>query len=62
MKAWMSSNFGQIPPPTPELSALVRLKNGCKCCEHSSAFIFDRIFFVFTGKEENQKVSTEFEI
>ena len=26
MKAWMSSNFGQIPPKTPELSALVRLK------------------------------------
>ena len=26
MKAWMSSNFGQIPPPTPELSALARLK------------------------------------
>ena len=26
-KAWMSSNFGQIPPPTPELSALERLKN-----------------------------------
>ena len=23
MKAWMTSNFGQIPPPTPELSALV---------------------------------------
>ena len=23
MKAWMSSNFGQIPPPTPELSARV---------------------------------------
>ena len=28
-KAWMSSNFGQIPPPTPELSALGRLKNLC---------------------------------
>ena len=27
MEAWMSSNFGQIPPPTPELSALARLKN-----------------------------------
>ena len=29
MKAWMSSNIGQIPLPTPELhvSALVRLKN-----------------------------------
>ena len=26
MKAWMSSNFNQIPPPTPELSALYRLK------------------------------------
>ena len=29
MKAWMSSNFGQIPPPTLELSALTRLKNCC---------------------------------
>ena len=27
MKAWMSLNFGQIPPPTLELSALARLKN-----------------------------------
>ena len=26
MKAWISSNFGQIPPPTPELSALAHLK------------------------------------
>ena len=26
MKAWMSLNFGQIPPPTLELSALARLK------------------------------------
>ena len=26
MKAWMSSNVGQIPPPTLELSALGRLK------------------------------------
>ena len=27
IKAWMSSNFSQIPPPTPELSAFARLKN-----------------------------------
>ena len=27
MKAWMSSNFGQISPPTTELSALASLKN-----------------------------------
>ena len=58
MKAWISSNFGQIPPPTPELSALARLKN---CCEHSSAYIFDRIFFIFSGNEDNQQVWTEFE-
>ena len=58
MKAWLSSNFGQIPPPTPELSALARLKN---CCEHSSAYIFDWIFFIFSGNEDNQQVWTEFE-
>ena len=27
IKAWMSSNFGQIPLPTTELAALKRLKN-----------------------------------
>ena len=27
IKAWMSSNFGQIPTPTPELSAIASLKN-----------------------------------
>ena len=26
-EAWMSTDFDQIPPPTPELSALARLKN-----------------------------------
>ena len=25
MKAWISSNFGLMTPPTPELSALARL-------------------------------------
>ena len=29
IKAWMGSNFGQIPTQTPELSALARLKNCC---------------------------------
>ena len=56
MKAWTSSNFNLIPPPTPELSALARLKN---CCEHSSAYIFDRIFFIFSGNEDNHQVWTE---
>ena len=58
MKAWTSSNFNQIPPPTPELSALARLKN---CCDHSSAYIFDWIFFIFSGNEDNHQVWTEFE-
>ena len=58
MKAWTSSNFNQIPPPTPELSALEHLKN---CCEHSSAYIFDWIFFIFSGNEDNHRVWTEFE-
>ena len=50
MKAWMSSNFGQIPTPTPELSA------------HSSAFIFDRIFFILAGNKDIHTISEEFEI
>ena len=55
MKAWTSSNFNLIPPPTPELSALARLK---KCCELSSAYIFDWIFFIFSGNEDNHQVWT----
>ena len=62
MKAWMSLNFNQIPPPTPELSALARLKIAVLCCEHSSACIFDQIFFFFAGNEDNHKVFEEFEI
>ena len=31
-------------------------------CGHSSAFIFDWIFFILAGKEDNHKSSDEFEI
>ena len=48
MKAWTSLNFNQIPLPSPELSALAHLKD---CCEHSSAYIFDWIFFIFSSPE-----------
>ena len=57
MKAWTSSNFNLIPPPTPELSALARLKN---CCEHSSAYVLIGSF-IFSGNENNHKVWTEIE-
>ena len=33
-----------------------------KCCEHSSAFIFDRIFFKLAGNETIHNISDEFEI
>ena len=59
MKTWMSSNFGQIPPPNPELAALVRLKKDVSCCEYSSAYMFDQMFFIFAGNKNNHKVSDE---
>ena len=62
MKVWVSSNFGQIPPATPELSALGRLKNRCIMLEHSSFFIIDGIFFILAGKEDNHNISDEFEL
>ena len=33
-----------------------------KCCEHSSAFIFNRIFFILAGNENIHNISNEFEI
>ena len=42
-----------VPPPTPELCAIARLIN---CCELSSAYIFDWIFFIFSGNEDTQQV------
>ena len=33
-----------------------------KCCEHSSAFILDRIFFIHAGNEDIYNISDEFEI
>ena len=33
-----------------------------KCCVHSSAFIFDRIFFILAGNENIHNISHEFEI
>ena len=33
-----------------------------KCCDHSSAFIFDRIFFILAGNENIHNISEEFEI
>ena len=32
-----------------------------KCCEHASAFIFDRIFFILAGKEDYHNILDKFE-
>ena len=54
-------DFCQIPPLTLELSALERKTINILSCGHSSAFIFDRIFFILSGIEDNHKVWKEFE-
>ena len=41
VKAQMSVNFIKIPSPIIELAPLDHLKSDGKCCDHSSAFIFD---------------------
>ena len=43
IKAWMGSNFGQVPTQTPELSALARLKNCCIYVVTTLGFGPDRI-------------------
>ena len=58
IKAWMSSNFGQIPPLTWELAALERLKNRCY---HFFSVAIDKIHFKFVGNEDIHNISDEFE-
>ena len=45
IKARMSLNSGKIPSLTSELAALERPKINELCCDHSSSFIFDWIYF-----------------
>ena len=51
IKAWMCSNFGKIPSLTSKLAALERQKINELCCDHSSYFIFDWIFFILAGNK-----------
>ena len=55
-------NFGRILPLTSELAALERLKKRHIILLHSSAFIFDRIFFILAGIEDNLNISDKFKI
>ena len=60
-KAWMSSNFGGIPPLTSELVSLEHLKNQTISLLALPAFNFDWIFFILAGYKDNNIVSNEFE-
>ena len=58
IKAYMSLNFGQVPPLTTELAALERLKNRC----HQVISVdIDPIFFKLAGNKDMHNIMNEFE-
>ena len=58
IKAYMSLNFGQIPPLTTELAALEGLKNRC---HHVISVDIDPIFFKLAGNKDMHNIMNEFE-
>ena len=68
MRAWTSSNFGLIGPPTAELAALEHLKkipiglSWEKGCLHFFSAVLDRILFILAGNDNIHESLDEFEI
>ena len=68
MRSRMSSKFGKIRPWTAELAALERLKKipidlqWERCCERSSDFISNGMFFILAGNKDSHKILDEFKI
>ena len=58
IKAYMSLNFGQIPPLTTELTALEHLKIQC---HHVISVDIDPIFFKLAGNKDMHNIMNEFE-
>ena len=58
IKAYMSLNYGQIPPLTTELAALESLKN---LCHHVISVDIDPIFFKLAGNNDMHNIMYEFE-
>ena len=61
IRSRMSSKFSEFRPWTAELPALECLKIQYLCCGHSSAFNFDRIFFILGSNKDSHNISDEFE-
>ena len=63
IKAWVSSNFGGIPPLTSELAALERLKksNNKLVSNLAPSFLIGSSSF-FAGYEDNYESLDEFEL
>ena len=59
IKAYMSLDFGQVPPLTTELAALDRLKNRC---HHVISVDIDPIFFKLAGNKDMHNIWNEFRI
>ena len=58
IKAYMSLNFGQIPPLTTELAAFEHLQNRC---HHVISVDIDPIFFKLAGNKHMHNIMNEFE-
>ena len=58
IKAYMSLNFGQIPPLTTELAALECPKNQCR---HVISVDIDPIFFKLADNKDMHNIMNEFE-
>ena len=58
IKAYVSLNFGQIPPLTTELAALERLK---KRCHHVICVDIDPIFFKLAGNKDMHNIMNKFD-
>ena len=53
IKAYMSLDFGQVPPLTTELAALERLKHRC---HHVISVDIDPIFFILAGNKDMHNI------
>ena len=62
IRSRMSSKFSKIRPWTASCLPLSVWKMAVKCCEHTSAYIFDWIFFILSCNKDSHEILDEFDI